>query len=69
MKDPSIWLISGHFDIILCFSMSACAKKSLMCSAPLILPKQCLKMCLFSMGFNTSEKYCLELQIVATIWS
>lgn len=26
MKDPSIWLISGHFYIILCFVMSAVQK-------------------------------------------
>lgn len=69
MKNPSIWLINGHFGIILHFIMYACAKKkkkSLMCSAPLILPKKCLKMCLFNIDFNSSEKYCLELQIVTT---
>lgn len=70
MKDPSTWLISGHFGIILHFTMSACAKKKkkiidVQCSTD-FTKKKSLKMCLFNIDFNSSEKYCLELQIVAT---
>lgn len=38
MKDASIWLISGHLILSYILFYLFVQKKSLMCSAPLILP-------------------------------